>query len=645
MRPTHGHDGRGEEAAITAQTPEHPWIGANFWSRGGGPRMWSRYDAPLVREELTVLARHGCNVTRSFCYWPDFVPRRGELDPVVLERFADFLDAHRVLGMQTIPTFIVGHMSGENWDPPWRGGRDLYRDVTLVADQAWFAASLAGRFGQDDVIAGWLISNEMPLYGGPGTSEEITAWARIMVQAVRSAGARQPVSLGDGAWGIEVSGRDNGYSLRALTPIVDFVGPHVYPMESDPLREFLAPAFSCELADGFGRPVVLEEFGLSSDFAAEDHAANYYRQVLHSSLVAGATGWIAWNNCDFDDLFAQDPYRHHPFELHFGLTDARGIPKPALVEVAAFSRLVGRLAETGWSRRQADVGLVVPEHLERALPFSSTSARTDQRANLFQAYAACREADLNVAVAREYDGLRGEARLYLAPSVKALTGPGLRRLVSLAEQGAVVYLSYFAGSTDEQRGPWLTWLEELFGVRHRLRYGLVDSIEDAEVTFELIEPLGDLPVGERLSFRVAGTPSARSYLPVEVTDATVIARDGKGRPALVRKRVGGGSTLLCTYPIEHFAALTPGANPEDTWRLYSALAELAGVARPVRAADPRVLVASLLAGEEPVTIAANWSPERVEVDLRGPVGSSRLSLDSYGVAVRWGEAARFAGAP
>lgn len=38
-------------------------------------------------------------------------------------RFADFPDGHARLGMNTVPTFIVGRMSGENWDPPWRGGR------------------------------------------------------------------------------------------------------------------------------------------------------------------------------------------------------------------------------------------------------------------------------------------------------------------------------------------------------------------------------------------------------------------------------------------------------------------------------------------------------------------------------------------
>ena len=157
-------------------------------------------------------------MTRSFCFWPDFVPEPERLDEEVLARFGDFLAAHAELGLGTIPTFIVGHMSGQNWDPAWRGGRDLYRDVWIVSQQAWFAAEIARRFGRHPAVVGWLVSNEMPLYGGPGTSEEITAWARIVVQAVRSTGAHQPISLGDGAWGVEVTGRDNGYSLRALAP-------------------------------------------------------------------------------------------------------------------------------------------------------------------------------------------------------------------------------------------------------------------------------------------------------------------------------------------------------------------------------------------------------------------------------------------
>ena len=264
------------------------WVGVNFWSRAGGPRMWARYNSEVVREELAVLAAHGCTLTRSFCYWPDFMPGPEVLDEQVMRRFIEFLDLHSEVGLRTIPTFIVGHMSGENWDPAWRGGRDLYRDVWLVAQQAWFVAEVAGRTADHPAIAAWLLSNEMPIYGRDGDEPAVTSWARLLIQALRSTGAKQPVGTGDGAWGIEVTGNDNGFSLRRLAPLVDFIGPHTYQSSDDPVRQMLSPAFSCELSGSFGRPVVLEEFGLSSDMASGENAAHYYRQVLHSSLLAGS---------------------------------------------------------------------------------------------------------------------------------------------------------------------------------------------------------------------------------------------------------------------------------------------------------------------------------------------------------------------
>ena len=613
------------------------WIGANYWSRVGGPRMWARYDATVVREELAVLAAHGLNVTRSFCFWPDFMPAPSTLDADVLDRFEDFLDAHIEHGLGTIPTFLVGHMSGENWDPSWRQGRDLYRDVWLVSQQAWLAAAIAERFGSHAAVVGWLVSNEMPLYGGPASTDEITAWARILCQAVRSTGARQPLSLGDGAWGIEVSGHDNGYSLRELAPLVDFVGPHSYPMQDDQVRQALTAAFVCELSGGFGKPVVLEEFGVTSDFAADDNAAGYYRQVLHTTLLAGARGWLAWNNCDYDDLASEDPYRHHGFEMHFGLTDRHGRPKPQLLALQEFSKLVAGWGGD-WAPVKGGAAIVVPEHFERDLPFTTAAYRAAIRDDLFQSYIAAREGDLPVELVRERDGVVTDARLILVPCAKLLTTDGVERLRSLAEAGATVFVSYFAGSTANQRGPWFPWLDETFGVRRRLRYGLVDPIEDDVVELELVARLGELEAGATLRFAVAGEASARSFLPVEPDGAVVLARDRHGRAALLQQRRGAGSFVLCTYPIEHLAARSPQVNPEDTWRLYSALATEAGVARPLRVDDPRVVVGRIRHGDGEVAVYVNCSADEVPVAplldplAEPPFPSDPFVLQPFGVA-------------
>lgn len=566
-----------------------PWVGVNFWSRAGGPLMWRSYDPDLVARELSVLRDHGMNLTRSFFYWPDFMPAPDRLDETMLDRFADFLDRHHELGMATVPTFLVGHMSGENWDPAWRDGRDLYGDVWLVSRQAWYIEQLTSRFHEHPAVAGWLISNEMPLYGEPATRETVTPWAQLVVQAVRAGGGTQPVSIGDGAWGIEVTGRDNGFSVRELGALTDFVGPHVYRMENDVVRQHVTAAFVCELAAVAGKPVVLEEFGVTDAFVSRWHAAQYYRQILHNSLLAGATGWIAWNNTDYDDLADQDPYRHHAFEMRFGLTDAAGNPKPALAEVRAFTEVLDRIDLPACTRPTPDTALVVPSYLEHRYPFTEPPDQTHLFDVLRQAYVAAKEADLPLEFQRELDGLTAGKKLYLVPSAKQLTAPTWRALAEFAEQGAFVYVSYSPGSHGTQRGLWHADVDGMFGVEHQLRYGMVDPIRDDHVTVTFEQDFGGIAKNSTFTFTAGGNEHTRAFLPVRPAGAAVVARDQHGNPVLTRH----GRLVLCTYPLEAMAAALPGINPEPTYAIYDALATLAGVRRPVTVPTPLVHVGEL----------------------------------------------------
>jgi endo-1,4-beta-mannosidase len=578
---------RNTARVMTGGAPVH-WLGANFWSRTGGPLMWRSYDPEVVRAELAVLKDHGLTMTRSFFYWPDFMPGPYEVDEKMAARFADFLDRHIEQGLCTIPTFIVGHMSGENWDPSWRNGRHLYEDVWMVGRQAWFAAEMTRRYSGHPAVAGWLVSNEMPIYGGSATDHEtVAAWARIIRDAVRAAGGRQPFSLGDGAWGIEVTGADNGFRLTDISEISDFFGPHTYPIGDDPIRQRYAAALACELAGTFGKPVIMEEFGVSSDFASDGNAATYYRHVLHGTLLAGATGWIAWNNTDFA-LPGSDPYRHHAFEQNFGLTGSGGAPKATLKEMQNFARTLESIDHTHTERVDTDTALIVSSYLDTQYPFTSPDSHVAVRGSLQQGYIAARLADLPPRLTRETTGIEEGARLYLAPSVKQLLATTAARLEELASDGATVYVSYCAGDVSWHRGPSFGNMNELFGVRHHLDVGLANRIEDDTVQLTFTGDFGGLARGTTLDFQTAGSEHSRAYLPVTPTTAEVIATDSRGRPALLRRQAGRGSLILCSYPLEYMAALTPRVNPDATVALYGALAAHAGVRRPVSVDDPRV---------------------------------------------------------
>ncbi|UNS95436.1 cellulase family glycosylhydrolase [Streptomyces tubbatahanensis] len=584
---------RRHSARLTHDPAVLPWLGANFWSRTGGPLMWRDYRPETVREELRVLREHGLNMTRSFFYWPDFHPEPHRVDEALCGHFTDFLDAHTEAGMATVPTFIVGHMSGENWDPVWRAGRDLYEDVWMVGRQAWFVSEMTRRFKDHPAVTGWLITNEMPGYGrvyqvDPPSCDVVTAWAQAMCNAVRAAGGTQPVSLGDGAWGIEVTGRDNGFSLRETAEYVDFVGPHVYRSDTDRARQHHRAAFECELAAVTGQPVVLEEFGVSTDTVSARNAGVYYRQTLHTSLLGGATGWMAWNNTDYDDLWDRAPYDHHPFEMHFGITDRTGAPKAPLRELAAFADTLAAVDFARCRRTDADAALVVPAFLERDYPYSRPADRPLIFTSLHQSYVTARAADLPVGLTREADGLTGEAALYLLPATRQFTTRTRRALQRRAEEGATVYLSFCSGEHPGTRGPWFDGLDGLFGVELQLSYGVAEPIEDDELEMTFTQDFGPLAAGDVLRFPVAGNEDSRAYLPVVERGARVVAVDAHGRPALLVHETGAGRTVLATYPLEHMAARTARVNPEDTHRLYAALAHVAGVRRAVTVDDPYV---------------------------------------------------------
>lgn len=592
------------------------WIGVNFWSSSGGPLMWHHYDPEIIRTELSQLTENGCNMTRSFLYWPHFVPYEHTLDEEVLNRFKDFLDAHLENNLVTIPTFIVGHMSGENWDPSWRNARDLYRDTTMVAEQGWFAHEIAERFKDHPSISGWLISNEMPLYGGRDAShKEIYAWTQAIIYAIRAAGAKQPISVGDGAWGVEMTGVENGFSIRSLKELVDFIGPHVYPMQNDEIRQFLYAAYTCSMATGFDLPVVMEEFGVTSDFASDENAAIYYRHLLYSTLLAGSRGWIAWNNCDYDNLYTQPPYRHHPFELHFGLIDSQGNPKPQMNEFSAFAKFIKKF-QGELTPVKGQAAIVVPEHFETIFPFTEESVRSDMSRHMLQAYAIARLADLNIEMTREKDGFPGNHLLYIMPSTKILTTTGVTNLESKLKSGAALYLSYFGGSTDNQRGPWIPWLNRLFGVKQKMRYGLAESITDDVIQFKFVKDMGNIKAGQILNFTPAATTAALSYLPIDVEDTTqVIAIDQNGMPAITSYSNGTGTSFLCTYPLEHFAANVANDNPNNICTIYQAVAIEVGLTPQVYTDDCRITIGSMKSSEYNVFIAANLTSDTVEATM------------------------------
>jgi len=572
--------------------------------------MWRKWRPQEIAREIEEMKALGLNVCRSFLFTPDFMPKPTEVDPVMMERLEEFIALCENAGIYTILTFFVGHMSGENWDVPWRGDRDFWSDPWMLEKECLYVQTVAGRFAETDTILAWILTNEITHYAGNTNPASGSHWARTLCKAIREVDSLHPIGLGDGCW--ETLGQDNGLRASDVTSIVDLFGPHSYPKDNDSLRHSNAPSFAIRMAD-FGKPVILEEFGCSTAHASCQHQADYYRTTLHTAFLAGAAGALGWCFSDFD-LPHQRPYSHHGFELLFGVTRADGTPKPAALELKRFAEIIGKVDLSSYTPESSGAYIVVPSHFDGTkYPFWQVDVQATLGA-LQEAFTLAKQAHVPVTFFREpvlpedveslsVPSFLHDARLLILPNCQALTAPTYEALVQFAEAGGIAYYSYHTDLSVHN-------FERLFGCEHRLRYGLVDvPADDVEITF--IEDFGEIQRGEKLRYRRAGQYRRSSFCPVTPRGARVIAEDSHGHPALLVNPIGKGKIVFCTYPLEYYLLNTPEVHAKDeTYRLYHSLASEAGIAPTFTIDDPFVEIGILRGSHDWLVWLVNhsWEP-------------------------------------
>src|SRR5262249_13325352 len=150
--------------------------------------------------------------------------------------------------------------------------------------------------------------------------------------------------------------------------------------------------------------VLLEEFGCSSNQASEENQALYYREVICAAISVRASGALGWCFSDFD-LPDEAPYRHHAFELGFGVTRADGSEKPVCGELREIARLRERLPIAERTPEEPRAAIVVPSYFNTTYPFSWED-RDRMRRTLLQSYQLCAAASLEAELVPEQADLR-----------------------------------------------------------------------------------------------------------------------------------------------------------------------------------------------------------------------------------------------
>jgi len=606
------------------------------------------WDPQAIEADFARMHQLGFNTIRLDLVWAWFEPRPDDYNPEAFHQL-DFLIslAHRYQ-IYLHPCLLIGGEVGEAyWDVPYRQGRHPHADPYMLRLETDFAAELARRYGKETAILGWDLTDEPPFWivADQTTDSMAINWTRLLSGAIRRYDSLHPLVVGTSMEDVE----RGPFRPDNIRDEVDFFSVHPYSIYAqelfpDPMlsaRGTYAAAFETALTGGAGRPVMVQEIGASSAQYEPEQIAEYVEANLYSALGAGANGFLIWCFTDAaPEQFHRVPYLRSPHETQFGLTTWEGKERPAAKMIQDFEKIVGGLELDGLQPALAEAGILVPyewskpygdySHFGLAgpsiVPYTSTDEggavagqveRHFGEENLWltgswlSSFILARQAGVQVAFPREYGNWQSSPML-LMPSPLTSTDRYLVHVHSDFWEKARQYVAgggaLYASLSGDAAIPEM---ESLFGAR------LVDHWPVSEVTLKVVAPLGGLKPGDTFHYAAAASNPREWTATLEVRGGTVIAVDQDGRPALVANSLGKGRTLLCAYPLESYLAHLPSAfeKEEDTYRIYQAFHDWAGIQPRFRTNQPSVEAASLDAKDHGYVVVVNHSAKRQQVKV------------------------------
>ncbi|MFH2024914.1 MAG: cellulase family glycosylhydrolase [bacterium] len=534
-------------------------LGVNYWPASSALNMWTEWNPEEIQDDIKRMKDRGMTCCRPFLFMPAFMDTPDQVNAQMIERLHFFMNQCESHELYTFPTFIVGHMSGEDLDVKWREDANFITDRRVIDITKHYISTVVKEVKSYSYVMGWLLSNELPNYIRSQSADDIGNWVKEIIYTIKKEDPLRPVSIGDGAWSPEIIGEQSGFILRKLNKYQDFVGLHYYPRGMSPWHHSYTTAFRIRLAREWNRPVIVEEFGTSTTLCSEENQANYYRSVFYSALINGAQGALSWclNDFDFEN---KRPYSHHAFEERFGIVKTDKSLKPAAEEFKKFKDIASELVQPEYQQIEQLAALLIPSNYYYEYPYQFQPEFKQWYDLYLETFSLLKRANLDVrmvfepAQELENDGQFShelqldpvKTPLLFIPRMKLMTKPMRVALEQYIQEGGVVYFSFANDS-------WVLDWQELAGVETDCKFGVPDFKKTDSLEILVKKDWGGFQRGEKLYIPLNNTNAEFSYCPVLKTSSKVIMEDKSGSPFLIERSVGKGTVYFCAFPIEMLA--------------------------------------------------------------------------------------------
>ncbi len=364
-------------------------VGINYWPRSSAMYMWSLFNIDEIRKDFKYIASLGLQTVRFFLNWEEFQPQPNVVQAGTLRKLKLVMDALHDEGLQGMPTFFSGHMSGVNWLPEWTldpktpSGRfrtisagkenpygigDFYTGALLEA-QRFQVRAVADHLQRHPALYAWDLGNEFSNLREPRSPADAAYWSAELSDELKS---HSNADVTGGIHGEDIS-RDRNIRPSSICVPWAYATMHGYSVYSSFARGAndcdVVPYLSAITASCANKRVLFSEFGNptcppgtvspadrialpgeepisarrpanAAAFACltEEQMGEYAYAVLGKLHALGALGALWWCYADYNAaLRGKPPFDRAPHELTFGIVGSDGTPKPVAKSLRAFA--------------------------------------------------------------------------------------------------------------------------------------------------------------------------------------------------------------------------------------------------------------------------------------------------------------------
>ena len=420
--------------------------GANYSPSKGWFQILDNWNARAVEQDMDSMSSIGIDFIRFMPLWYLMQPEKDKMDQQKMDRLNDLITIAGKRNIQVQPTLITGWLCGGIFNPYWVT-KDMFTDPEQIKAETWYVKNLAKSLNENPYVHSYDFGNEINAMKGVGgftaTPLQTKAWMAEIYKAFKTGDPDRLVTNGIG------TGYDADFPIENIEPASDYMSAHSYPyfhatLLDDPwfgLRTTFSANMMIAWAKMVGKPVLMQETGVSGDWMTQEQRANYLELSYFSCWADGAAGFVWWCSHDIDTAFHVKPDvkgremkgggTFDALEYQMGLFDVNN-NKHAVADqfkqCIDFSKTLG----LDWIDQLPVCYIVAPE----------TVSLNDYFRKAINAYVLAKQNHVDVRFMRENTEVPADASFVVVPgfSVKAENRTHLKNYLA---SGGTVYQSFY----------------------------------------------------------------------------------------------------------------------------------------------------------------------------------------------------------